>query len=139
MTNSIDWKRALWVVEVGLTALVTLSLLPTILFYVLDLTAGIVAPDAEWGFGAAIGLIGIWVALLARDSLNQPKARIRWAVVVALVVAVVCLARLAWGFRTTKGASVTTGLLIVASTAIGLHQLIRLLRRSKPGGLERAA
>ena len=129
----------MWVAEVALTALVTLMLLPTVLLYLLDLVAGIISPDAEWGFGTAIGLTGLWVALLARDSLNQQKSRIRWAVIVALFVAVICLAKLAWGFADTEGASVPSALLIVAAAAIGVHQLLRLLRRSKAGGLEGAA
>lgn len=123
-------RSPLWVAEVVVAAIMTASLLPMLFLYGLDLAAGTIAPDAAWALGAAIGLLGIWVALLTPDSLHQRKPAIRWAVVAALALAVTFLAKLAWG--SAHADNMNLGLVVllpmVTSAGVALHQLIRLIR-----------
>lgn len=125
MKALIEGRRAVRVAEVALAAAMTLTLLPMLVLYVLDLSTGRIGPGAAWALGVAIGLLGIWAALLATDSLYQRKPLMRWAVLAALAVAVTFMANIAWDMRASSG---FTSLVAVASAGVAVHQLVRLLR-----------
>ena len=119
----------LWGIEVLIAVLTTFMLLPMLLLYVLDLAAGTIAPDASWAFGAAIGLIGIWLALLRPDSTFHRKPLLRWPVIVILIIGIVVLANLAWGSVQHGGMGFGVRLLLMlAPVGVALHQIVRLLR-----------
>jgi hypothetical protein len=121
-----------WIAEVVLTAITTLSLLPMLFLYVLDLAGGTIAPDAAWALGAVIGLLGIWVALLIPDSRYQRNPAFRWSVVAALAIATTFLAKLAWDSVRAGGMDFGFGLFVnVAAAGVALHQLARLILRSE--------
>jgi tetrahydromethanopterin S-methyltransferase subunit C len=119
----------LWGIEVLIAALTTVTLLPMLLLYMLDLAAGTIAPDAMFALGAAIGLIGIWLALLRPDSTYQRSALLRWCVIVILIIGTAILANLAWGSVRQGGTGFGIGLLAtLAPVGVALHQIVRLLR-----------
>ena len=127
MGATIGRRGPVWIAEVVVALVVTATLLPMLLLYVLDLAAGKVAPDAGWALGYAIGLLGIWVALMSLDSLYQRSAAMRWAVVVALVVAATLMPQLAWGGVRAGGMNFGIFLLLAAA-GVALHHLVRLVR-----------
>ncbi len=122
-------NQALWSIEMLIAGLTTFMLLPMLLLYVLDLAAGTIAPDAMWAFGAAIGLLGIWIALLRPDSTYRRSPPIRWCVIAILIIGIGVLANLAWGSVQRGGMGFGIGLLMMlAPVGVALHQLVRLLR-----------
>jgi hypothetical protein len=120
----------LWLgIEVLIALVTTFMLLPMLLLYVLDLSAGTIAPDAMKAFGAAIGLIGIWLAVLRPDSTFQRKPLLRWCVIVLLIIAIAALANLAWGSVREGGLAFGIRLLVMlAPLGVALHQVVRILR-----------
>jgi hypothetical protein len=119
----------LWGVEVVIAVLTTFMLLPMLLLYLLDLFAGKIAPDAIWAFGAAIAVLGIWLALLRPDSTFQGNALLRGCVIAMLIIGISVLADLTWGSHQLQGMGYGVGLLVkLAPTGVVLHQLVRLLR-----------
>lgn len=126
----VEPRGLVWVAEVVVAALVTMSLLPMLFLYVLDLAAGSIAPDAAWALGIAIGLLGIWVAVMTPDSLYQRSPAMRWAAVITLALATTLLAQLAWGSVRTAG--MDFGILVeLAAAGVALHQVVRLILLSK--------
>lgn len=116
--------RAIELVVVGLT---TGVLLPVSALYAMDLAAGIISPDLEWALLAALGIFGLWMAVLKPDSFYRERQTVRWGVVAALVASIVALANLVWG-SSQSTAPVLMWLILGAPVVVGIHQLVRLTR-----------
>jgi hypothetical protein len=125
MTKIGEGRSKLWAIEVVVTGLTTVMLLPVLGLYGMDLAAGTIAPDAEWALAAVVGLVGLWIALLKPDSFYQRRRVMRWAVVAALIISIGALANLVLGGPN----GITADLLILgAPVVVAIHQLVRLLR-----------
>jgi hypothetical protein len=120
-------RSTLWGVEAVMTGAITLMLVPLWSLYLLDLSGGTISPDAEWALAGAVGLAGIWLALLRNDSFYKAHPMLRWIVVATLIVAVATLAYLAWG-SARIGGWYWGVLVMIAPIGIALHQAVRLLR-----------
>jgi len=117
------------VIAIVIVGMATITLLPMLLLYGMDFAAGTIAPDAIFALGVAIGLLGIWIALLKPDSIYQRSPAIRWGVIVALIIGIGGLANLAWGSVQVGGTGFGIGLLILlAPVGVALYLLVRLLR-----------
>jgi hypothetical protein len=122
-------RRVTWGFEVAFALLLTIELLPVLVLYGLDLAAGTVAPDAEKALGAVAGIIGLWLALMSSDALMRRLPALRWASVIALILAAALGLYLVWGFtRTVGGMAWAAGLTGAAGAAVALHQIARLVR-----------
>jgi hypothetical protein len=122
-------RSVTWVLEVAFALLLTVELLPVLLLYWLDLTAGTVGADAEIALGAVVGIIGLWLALMSSDALMRRQPVLRWASVTALTLAAAVGVYLVWGFtRAVGGMAWAAGITGAAAAAVALHQLIRLVR-----------
>jgi hypothetical protein len=122
-------RSVTWVFEIVFALLLTVALLPVLLLYGLDLTAGRVAPDLGKALCAVAGIIGLWVALVSSDALMHRQPVLRWASVTALAFAAALGIYLVWGFaRGIGGMAWAAGITCAAAAAVTLHQLVRLVR-----------
>lgn len=122
-------RRAIRLLGIMVAVIATITLLPMLLLYGMDLAAGTIAPDATLALCAAIGLLGIWIALAKPDSVYERRPAIRWVVIATLIIGIGAFANLAWGIMQPRGTGFGIGfLMILAPVGVALHQLIRLLR-----------
>jgi hypothetical protein len=129
MRRDAERKRATWVIEIALTLLLTMELLPVLLLYALDLAAGTVAPDAEKALLAVLGIVGLWLALLSPDARVRRYPVLRWVALAGGALAGAVGLYLVWGSARAVGETPWAAALAgAAAVAIALHQLVRLTR-----------
>jgi hypothetical protein len=124
-TNAQLVRRLEIVVVIG----VTLSILPTLLLYGIDLLARTPSPGAGWAVAMVGAVAALWSAVLRRFPLS-PRTMSGWLTTLALAAAVVLLAYNIWGSARAGGLNFSSAAVEVAAIAVAIRHILDFALRT---------